>query len=78
MLRPNISSEIQYFLKALILGCSKNVTQFLTVIKIKINNGKVSRNYPPYYPKKPMSPYQDLYFCAMDNITNAFTVTLEA
>ena len=39
--------------------------------KIKINNVKVSKNYPPYYPKKRMSPYQGLLrdFCAMDNIT---------
>ena len=37
--------------------------------KIKINNVKVSRNYPPYYPKKVTPLYQDLYFCTMDNIT---------
>ena len=29
-----------------------------------MNNVKVSRNYPPYYPKKLMSPCQDLYFFA--------------
>ena len=51
--------------------------------KIKINNVKVSRNYPPYYPKKLMPPYQDLIFCTMDNITrqnikSAVAVTLEA
>ena len=39
MLGPNISSEIQHFLKKLIFGYSKNVTKFLTVI-IKSNKDK--------------------------------------
>ena len=34
MLRPNIFSEIQRFLKTLTFGYSNNVTQFLTVILI--------------------------------------------
>ena len=34
----------------------------------KSDNVKVSRNYPPYYPKKLMYPYQDLFFWAMDKI----------
>ena len=39
MLGPNISSEIQHFLKTLIFGYSKNVTKFLTAI-IKSNKDK--------------------------------------
>ena len=35
MLQPNLSSEIQHFLKTLIFGYSKNGTQFLTVIFIQ-------------------------------------------
>ena len=34
--------------------------------KIKFNNINVSRNYPHDYQKKVMSPYQDLYFSAMN------------
>ena len=34
-----------------------------------MNNVKVSRNYPPYYPKTLMSPYQDSQWIALQDKT---------